>query len=55
MGSQRNYYLAVSDQSAPQVVMIRFVGQDQDRALQRFEVSRENAMAAHQQNWRVGR
>ena len=55
MGAQRNYYLAVSHALVPEVTAIRFIGQNQDEALQSFTVSRENALAVQaMENWWVG-
>lgn len=54
MGSQCNYYKTVSHGLLPNVVAIRFVGQDQDEALHSFQASRENAVAAFNQSWWAG-
>lgn len=44
-GFYRNHYLVVTDASYPQVTAIKFVGECRAVALQRFEVSRDNAVA----------
>lgn len=54
MGSQINYYKAVSHGLLPNVVAIRYMGQEQESALRAFEVTRENAVAAFEQNWWAG-
>lgn len=45
-GFLRGYYFVVSHDDMPQVTVIRFWGESLDHAKQRFEVSRENALAA---------
>lgn len=44
-GFLRNYYLVVSHVGAPQVTAFRNIGQNEEQALRRFEVSRDNAAA----------
>lgn len=45
-GERCRYYIAVSHDAAPNVTAIRLVAENQEQALRRFEVARENALAS---------